>query len=149
MKSISKSLEETKKIAKEFVSFLSPFVDKACVVGLYGNLGAGKTSFTQGVAQALGINETVTSPTFVIEKIYELENQKFTRLIHIDAYRIEKSEEMLHLGFAEIIKDSNNLILIEWPENIQNIMPAHIQVRLEPLPLENSREIEVIKEGVV
>lgn len=149
MKSISKSLEETKKIAKEFVSSLSPFVDKACVVGLYGNLGAGKTSFTQGVAQALGINETVTSPTFVIEKIYELENQKFTRLIHIDAYRIEKSEEMLHLGFAEIIKDSNNLILIEWPENIQNIMPAHIQVRLEPLPLENSREIEVIKEGVV
>ncbi len=139
----SNSLEETKKIAEDFVSNLSP-KGSATVVGLYGNLGAGKTTLTQFLAKAVGIVETVTSPTFVIEKIYELQDQKFKFLIHIDAYRLEKPEELVNLGWNKIISERENLILIEWPENVQNIMPEHIKIKLETLEGENKRQIEIV-----
>lgn len=136
------SLTETQNFAKEFVKNLAPQEDKATVLGLYGDLGAGKTSFTQGLAQALGVSDTVVSPTFVIEKIYTLSNQKFSHLIHIDAYRIEKSDEMVHLGWEEIIANPQNLIVVEWPELIADIMPTHIQVKLTHVS-ENERQISI------
>ena len=144
MNFISKNLEDTQKFAGNFISDLSPSTDRATVVGLYGNLGAGKTTLTQSIARVLGISETVTSPTFVIEKIYELTDKKFTHLIHIDAYRLEKSEELLHLGWQDIISDPHNLILIEWPERVADIMPEHIKISLKTLENETSREIEVV-----
>lgn len=95
--------------------------DEAFVVGLSGHLGAGKTAFVKAVARELGIEEIVTSPTFVIMKIYEIEraraNATFKRLVHIDAYRLERREELEVLMFEEIIADKNNLVMIEWPEN--------------------------------
>jgi tRNA threonylcarbamoyladenosine biosynthesis protein TsaE len=128
----------------------------ATIVGLYGELGSGKTSFTQGVARTLGISETVVSPTFVIEKIYELQspkteteltsppsNKNFSHLIHIDAYRLEKSSELLHLGWPEIIADSKNLILIEWPERVADIIPKHIRINFRHIENEQ-REIEIV-----
>ena len=144
MKYVSNSLAETQKIADNFISALLPNSATATVVGLSGNLGAGKTTLTQSLARSLGVAETVTSPTFVIEKIYELVGQKFTHLIHIDAYRLEKSDELLHLGWRDIISDKNSLILIEWPERVADIMPEHIKINLKPLENEGSREIEVI-----
>lgn len=144
MKFISKNLEDTQKFAGDFIQNLTSKTNGATVVGLYGNLGAGKTTLTQSIARGLGVGETVTSPTFVIEKIYELAGQKFTHLIHIDAYRIEKSEELLRLGWQEIISDSQNLILIEWPEKVSDIMPKHIKVVLKTIEDETSREIEVV-----
>ena len=73
----------------------------------------------------LGIIEPVTSPTFVIEKIYESKSKGFpwTRLIHIDAYRLESARELEVLNFEELVEDPNNLILIEWPENVKEILP--------------------------
>jgi tRNA threonylcarbamoyladenosine biosynthesis protein TsaE len=136
------SVEEMNDFAKQFISQLKPYVSGATVVGMYGDLGAGKTTCTQFFAQALGITETVVSPTFVIEKIYELSGQAFTHFIHIDAYRLEKSSEMLHLGWAEIISNKENLIIVEWPERIADIMPPHIQIRLKWVS-ENEREVEV------
>lgn len=144
MNFISNNLEDTQKFANDFISNLSPNSDRATIVGLYGNLGAGKTTLIQSIARVLGISETVTSPTFVIEKIYELTDKKFTHLIHIDAYRLEKSEELLHLGWRDIISDSHNLILIEWPERVSDIMPEHIKISLKTLENETSREIEVV-----
>ncbi len=137
------SLEETQKIAAELALSLSLSSDKATVLGLYGDLGAGKTSFTQGFAKALGVEDSVVSPTFMIEKIYELQNQKFTHLIHIDAYRLEKSEELVSLGWKIIISDPHNLILIEWPEKVIDIMPEHVRVNFTHKDAENTREIEV------
>ncbi|MCX6702036.1 MAG: tRNA (adenosine(37)-N6)-threonylcarbamoyltransferase complex ATPase subunit type 1 TsaE [Candidatus Zambryskibacteria bacterium] len=142
MKYTTNSLEQTQKIANDFVSTLLPKQNGAVIVGLYGDLGAGKTTFTQHIAKIFGVEETVTSPTFVIEKIYELAGQNFTHLIHVDAYRIEKSEELLHLGWHDIISDSHNLILIEWPERVADIMPEHIKVNLSHV-FESSREIEI------
>lgn len=144
MKYISQSIDETQKIADDFLARLTPFADKATVVGLSGNLGAGKTAFTKCVAKSLGVEDTVTSPTFVIEKIYELQNQKFTHLIHIDAYRLESGEELLNLGWQRIISDSKNLILIEWPEMVESVMPEHIKINLKALETEGSHEIEIV-----
>ena len=150
MKYIAKNLEETQKIAKNFVFGLSPKNTTATVVGLYGELGAGKTSFTQGLARALGVSENIVSPTFVIEKIYELAHpteglgqyQNFSHLIHIDAYRLEKSSELLHLGWQEIVTDPQNLILIEWPDRVADIMPEHICINFSHIENEE-RSIEI------
>ncbi|MFZ2522038.1 MAG: tRNA (adenosine(37)-N6)-threonylcarbamoyltransferase complex ATPase subunit type 1 TsaE [Minisyncoccia bacterium] len=148
----SKSLEETEEIAMEFLKGISPKTTYATVVGLYGNLGAGKTAFTKAVAKVLGVPDTVTSPTFVIMKAYELSHfdtftpstLTFDFLVHIDAYRLEKEEELLHLGWKEIISDPSNLIFIEWPERVSGIIPDHIKIKFDTLPNENSREIEII-----
>ncbi len=143
MKYISRNLEESYKIANDFVSNLNPYRDRAMVVGLYGELGSGKTSFTQGIAKSLGVLENVTSPTFVIEKIYELENKKFQHLVHIDAYRLEKSEELTHLGWQEVLADHSNLVLIEWPEKVEDIMPQHIKIIFKTLEKQDSREVDI------
>jgi tRNA threonylcarbamoyladenosine biosynthesis protein TsaE len=96
---------------------------RATVVTLSGELGAGKTTFVQKVAHALGIEDRVTSPTFVLEKIYQLSEQRFERLIHIDAYRLDSSKELEALGFAELLADPKNLILLEWPERVADLIP--------------------------
>lgn len=123
---ITKSLEETSEFAKLWLESLDISNDGAMIVGLYGNLGSGKTTFTQSVARHLGIKESITSPTFVIEKIYETDmNAKFKRLIHIDAYRLTGGRELQVLNFEELVSNSNNLIIIEWPENVIDILPEN------------------------
>lgn len=122
MKVVSKSLEETKKAAEMFVEMLEPR-DHAVVVRLEGDLGAGKTAFSQAIGEVLGVSDIMHSPTFVIEKIYPINYRGFTRLIHIDAYRLDKESELLHLGWEEITKEKENLILIEWPERVPGIIP--------------------------
>lgn len=110
--------------AAQFIADLSPRKDIATIVALSGDLGAGKTTFAQGIARALGVEEAVTSPTFVLEKIYELTGQKWARLIHIDAYRLKSEHELEVLGWKEIARDCGNLILIEWPEMVAELIPA-------------------------
>jgi tRNA threonylcarbamoyladenosine biosynthesis protein TsaE len=94
------------------------------LVTLSGELGAGKTSFTQGMAAALGIAGAVTSPTFVLEKLYELpEGAAFARLAHIDAYRLEGETTLTPLGFDDLYADPKNLIVLEWPERVSGQLP--------------------------
>ena len=142
-KVISHSLKETEKFAREWLASITPLPDEACVVGLYGNLGSGKTTLTQSVANILGVTDTVTSPTFVIEKIYEIKHTHFARLIHIDAYRIESARELQDLNFEKLVDNSRNLILIEWPENVKEILPEnHTKIHCEFID-ENTRTFEV------
>lgn len=125
---ISKNIKDTERIAKEFLKSLTsnmskvPF-DSATVVGLSGDLGAGKTTFTQVVAKELGIKNKINSPTFVIIKRYAIKYKSFDNFFHIDAYRLKSEKELLHLNWKEIISNPKNLILLEWPENVKNIMP--------------------------
>jgi tRNA threonylcarbamoyladenosine biosynthesis protein TsaE len=142
MKYYSTSLAETEKIAQTFIENLTPHKG-ATIVGLYGDLGAGKTTFTQAVAKILGITEGVTSPTYVIEKIYRLEHKNFSHLIHIDAYRLESSTELLNLGWHDIILDPKNLILLEWPEKVADILPAHALKIQFTFVNETTREVEI------
>ncbi len=143
---ISKSLEETGHIADNFIQqVLNDKVGSgALVVALSGDLGSGKTTFTQAVARELGIEENVTSPTFVIEKIYRIDTPRFKRFIHIDAYRIEKSSEMKALGFDEVLTDPENLVFIEWAEKIIDVLPKeYIQAKFTFVD-EHTREVEFI-----
>lgn len=131
---VSHSLEETQKLAREWLASLSAPTSEsgATIVGLYGNLGAGKTAFTQAVARELGIEEPTTSPTFVIEKLYETKHSFFKRLVHIDAYRLDAGRELTALDFEILVENPNNLILIEWPENVKEILPeSHLKIRCE------------------
>ena len=113
------------------------------VVALEGDLGSGKTAFTQEAGTLLGISENMHSPTFVIEKIYEIDWHRFKRFIHIDAYRLEQESELLHLGWQEITADPDNLIFIEWPENVPGIIPEHAQRISFKFINENTREIAI------
>jgi tRNA threonylcarbamoyladenosine biosynthesis protein TsaE len=104
---------------------------KAIVIALCGELGSGKTAFTQGFIKALGVKSHIPSPTFVIFRKYKI-NLKQLKLknkdyfvYHFDLYRIQKSKEIIDLGFKEIINNPNNIVLIEWPEKIKKILPKN------------------------
>ncbi|MGH7249979.1 MAG: tRNA (adenosine(37)-N6)-threonylcarbamoyltransferase complex ATPase subunit type 1 TsaE [Minisyncoccia bacterium] len=126
---ISKKKSDTGKIAKIYLTQILKSKKKesgAIVVGLSGNLGAGKTAFVQAAGRHLGVKNRINSPTFVIMKKYSLSPKwKHKFLFHLDAYRLKNEKELLHLGWEEIIGDKENLVFIEWPENVSKAMPKH------------------------
>jgi tRNA threonylcarbamoyl adenosine modification protein YjeE len=125
MEEVIPTLGSLEAVAARFVSTLAPAKAGATLITLSGQLGAGKTAFTKAVARVLGVEEVVSSPTFVLEKIYQLAPDKpFRRLIHIDAYRLETGSDLTPLGFDELMKDEGNLILLEWPEKVSDALPA-------------------------
>jgi tRNA threonylcarbamoyladenosine biosynthesis protein TsaE len=124
MEKIIANLEELRAAAKRFVEQLAPRPDGATLVTLTGDLGSGKTAFVKAVAASLGIEEAVTSPTFVLEKIYALPEGSFDQLIHIDAYRLDGTHALAPLGFDELMQEPGNLIFLEWPERVQAALPA-------------------------
>ena len=118
------SPEETLEIGKLLGENAAPRE----VYALIGDLGAGKTVFTKGFAQGLGIEEPVNSPTFTILQIYE---EGRISLYHFDVYRIEEPEEMEEVGFDEYI-DGDGVCLIEWAGRIGDLLPPEvIVVRIE------------------
>ena len=132
MDATTHSLEEFNKEAARFIAGLSPHPENAAVVTLSGELGAGKTTFVQAIARGLGVEESVTSPTFVLEKIYALNSQRFSHLIHIDAYRLKGAHELEALGWRELLADTGNLIVLEWPERVAEAIPEDaIRIRFD------------------
>jgi len=94
----------------------------ATIVALTGGLGAGKTTLSQMIGKTLGVTEPMSSPTFVISKYYDLKKQTWKRLIHIDAYRLD-GQNLNPLDFPTLFADPNNIILIEWPEYVESVLP--------------------------
>lgn len=109
--------------AGAFAQGLAPNEASATLVTLSGDLGAGKTTFTQGFAKALGVTEPVTSPTFVLAKSYELPNGPFKKLVHIDAYRLTEGKDLAPLAFSEAMKDPHTIVMLEWPEIVADGLP--------------------------
>jgi tRNA threonylcarbamoyladenosine biosynthesis protein TsaE len=139
---ISKSLKETQRTAQEFAQNLTSQTNQARVIELVGDLGSGKTTFTKYFAEALGVQETLISPTFVIQKRYTIPNhQYFKTLIHIDAYRLEKQDEILRLNWQEDLQNPENLILVEWSEKIHTHLPESTQIHFTFIN-ETTREIQ-------
>src|SRR3989344_3955156 len=138
----TRSREELRNLAHDFVATLEPGKE-ATLVALYGELGAGKTAFVKEVAFVLGVKETVTSPTFVLQKIYPLENKKFEWLIHIDAYRLERSEELKQLRWQEIVANPKNLIVLEWADRVEELLPRDaVRIRFRFVD-ETTREVTI------
>ena len=136
MEFISRSAEETMQFANDFASNLKG----GEVISLSGDLGAGKTVFSKGVAKGLGVKETVVSPTFTIMCQY-LSGR--LNLYHFDMYRLSSGLEAEEFGFSEYIQNPNSVSLIEWSENVQSILPKNmIKITIEKID-ENSRKIKV------
>lgn len=145
MEKVLRTLDELQAEAITLATRLVPKSDSATLVTLSGELGAGKTSFTQALARAYGIEDPITSPTFVLEKIYALpEGKPFERLAHIDAYRLKGGAELAPLGFDELMKDSATLVVLEWPEMVVDGLPrADVSIQLSVQP-DESRTITYV-----
>lgn len=111
------SFEETVELGKKFGRILKP----GDVVCLSGDLGTGKTAFTNGIAKELGIDSYITSPTFTLVNEYQ---GKYP-LYHFDVYRIADPEEMFDIGFEEYL-NGEGITIIEWGELIWPILPSDI-----------------------
>lgn len=119
-------------------------LEEATVLAFSGELGSGKTTLTQEIAKILGVKEKLVSPTFVIMKKYKVKDKKFKNLIHIDAYRLDKGEELEKLGWGEIVKNKENLIIIEWPERVKECIGKNaLKIFLEHKD-ENKRKIKIL-----
>src|SRR3989338_8005494 len=111
---ITKSADETKKIAKE----LAQKIDHG-VIALVGELGAGKTTFTQGFAKGLGIKDKIISPTFVLIRQHQIHKLKKT-LYHLDLYRLENLKDIKELAIDELAQDGN-IVLVEWAQKAKDL----------------------------
>jgi tRNA threonylcarbamoyladenosine biosynthesis protein TsaE len=117
------TLADLAGLAERFVAALPPPSTHAHIVGLSGDLGAGKTTFMQAVARALGVTNDVTSPTFVIAQRYRTTHPVYSSLVHIDAYRLSP-EEIHTIGLSDFTHDPHTLVCIEWPEKLGRALPA-------------------------
>lgn len=113
------TIQETQLLAEK----LTADIIKHRVFALVGELGAGKTTFTQFFLRALGVTGLITSPTFVIIKCYALRDLRFAFVYHIDCYRLNNPHELLALGFQEILDNQNNIVIIEWADRVKDLLP--------------------------
>lgn len=144
----TRSVEQTQNLAKDFAKNLKG----GDVIVLYGDLGYGKTTFVQGVAEGLGIQQRIISPTFILVREYEIKNKKenikntnkkVKRFYHIDLYRIESAKDIQGLGLEEILNDKNVIVAIEWAEKLGSLLPnKRIDIYFEYLS-ENKRKINI------
>lgn len=131
----TKSVEETWAVARAFAAELKP----GTVVCLEGDLGAGKTTFTQGVAAALGAKRAVTSPTFCL--VVEHPTEKLL-LVHMDLYRLHDADDVLTIGWEDYLA-RGAAIFVEWPERAGELIPADARrVRIVHGADEDARTIE-------
>ena len=147
-KFVSNNPEELKKIAKDLaVNLMSRFrLDiggGALVLALIGDLGSGKTTFARAFAEGLGVKEKIKSPTFIIFRKSKIKNKKFLYFYHFDVYRINSEKEILNLGWKEIISNPENIVLAEWADKIEKILPKNcIKINFKHLK-GDKREMEI------
>lgn len=118
---ITKNSKETEKIGE----ILGQTIKNGAIILLFGDLGAGKTAFVKGLAKKLGVNNPITSPTFLLIKKYAIKDNEFgiENFYHIDCYRAEDEKKLQFLGIEEILNDKKAVVAVEWPERIKKIIP--------------------------
>lgn len=131
-----KSEQDTRNLAEEFAKWVKP----GDILALYGELGAGKTFFTQHLCKHLGVEENVSSPSYVLMNEYM---GKFP-IAHLDLYRLGATEEVLELGLEEMFEDC--LTIIEWPELAEPLLPEKtIRIKIKLIGEEREVSISGIK----
>ena len=124
-------MQITTKSEKETINLAIKYAKKLKggeIVGLIGDLGAGKTIFTKGLAKGLGVKQTVNSPTFVLMKIYDCNNHKtIKKMVHIDAYRINSEKDIEAIGATEYFERDDTVVVIEWVDKIKGILTNKVK----------------------
>lgn len=139
MEYISRSEKETYSIAGMVALKASP----GDVFALFGELGSGKTTFTKGFGSALGIERHMTSPTFVISKEYIVRSSRIKKLVHVDCYRLSCGEDAENIGLDEYLNGGEAVLLLEWPDRIEEILPENVKrIHFEYVD-ENTRKITI------
>lgn len=144
IKVTSNSEETTKQIAKKYAMSIKSH----CVISLVGDLGAGKTTFAKGFALGLGVEETITSPTFTIMNEYQGKNMP---LYHFDMYRLGSKDEAINCGFEEYfdLTKLKGVALVEWAENVEGLLPAlHVEIKFTKVN-DTTHEISISVKGWV
>ncbi len=134
----TRSPEQTARLA----AYMAPQLRPGDVIALVGNLAAGKTTFVQGLAAALEAAEYVASPTFTYINEY---SGRGLRLIHIDAYRLHRGEELIEMGLWDYMAE-DAVILIEWADNVMDVLPRErIQIQISQAPSqERTRDFQIV-----
>ena len=128
---------------KEFASKIAVKARPGDVYALIGDLGSGKTTFTRFFVEALGFESRVQSPTFVILRKYTTNSGDIAVVNHFDLYRIQSIEEIVDLGFEELITERNSISIIEWPELILDKLPKNAKIINFEYIGENERKITI------
>lgn len=119
---------------------LANLIKDDLIICLEGDLGAGKTLFTQNFCKALNVKETVTSPTFNLMNVYEGDK----RIYHFDLYRLENEEDLEEIGFYEYSDVDDEVVLIEWPDRFFACMPEdYLHIKIERAENEQSRILTI------
>lgn len=120
------SEQSFEQVAKDLLGQVTGGAKHPHVIVLSGPLGAGKTTLVKYLARELGITEMITSPTFVIMRSYPVSGDEvfYTKLVHMDLYRLEKPEEVATFDFRTFVDDKRNLVCIEWPEQAPEHIPT-------------------------
>ena len=140
---ITKSAQETQKVGEILASELQG----GEILSLIGDLGGGKTTFTQGVARGLSIKDSIISPTFVILKKFPIKKSKIKWLYHFDLYRLSDMQELLDLDFTEIVSNSENITIIEWANKAKKIIPEKKNVKITFKYLSNNKRLITFSPG--
>lgn len=126
---ISENLESTAAIASELADSLKG----GELIALSGNLGAGKTIFVKSLAKFLGVKEEITSPTFVLMKIYTARVRDIRQLVHVDCYRLEAQNDLSDIGLEEYLDDPTSVMVIEWADKIAQLPQNTITIKIDYL----------------
>ncbi len=146
VKSTTSSASKTRELGVMFARAVLRFSCRhhALILALQGDLGTGKTTFTQGFTKGLGIQERVLSPTFIIFRRFPVARRSFFKsFFQIDCYRLSKPTDLLSLGWKDIVKDPSNIVVLEWPERVAKLLPKDaIAIRFSYAG-KNSRTISI------
>lgn len=145
-KIITVDLEQTEVLLQTITKNLKP----GQILGLIGDLGAGKTTLVQLLAKKLGVKDRINSPTFNLQKIYKLEQpiNSIEQLLHVDAYRLKSVLELEDIGFFELLADKKTLAVVEWADQLPelNNYNQFLIIKFIGIDNPNIREIEVSDE---
>jgi len=115
-------------IAPKILNILPP----RHVIALHGDLGSGKTTFTQHLAKELGITKRVISPTYVLMRQYSIpKHPQYKNLVHLDLYRLSSSQDLKSIDLEEYLADPKNLVIIEWAGKVKITLPPHLAIYLK------------------
>ena len=137
---------KTEKDTQQFAIKLAKSLKGGEIIALEGDLGAGKTTMTQYLAKAFGIKENVTSPTFVLMKVYAISHRQLaiSQFVHVDCYRLDDPQELFYLGIEEYLNKKETIVVIEWADKIRSYLKKYKKViRLSFKAEKNYRIIKI------